>query len=370
MKDGQLSIYVISDNETVRKNIKKACDADMLLRHFKNAESCLQAMDEMPDFIITDDETISSEELALLKNESSSKTQLLQLLTNFTDNQRLANYLAGASDCLPKNFIADELQIKLKLGKQTIEALESISQQANFAQTTAFTAMSSLGELGAAIEFLRVSFTCTSSAQLIAPLNQAMSQYGLTAIYELREHEAIYQQSTQGSCSEKDVAIIENMRGSGRIFQMGSRVAINYPHVTMIVTNLPTDEPDRAGRFRDHLAMIAEGADARLMALESEARRQAQANGVMHAIGDLSKALGDIESQHEDSRNTALILMNDFLSDLESLFLHLGLTAVQEEELATMAQKTRDQINDLLNKNKVVSEKLSGVTSKLQTLTN
>ncbi|MBK8917062.1 MAG: hypothetical protein IPM73_03085 [Betaproteobacteria bacterium] len=38
--------------------------------------------------------------------------------------------------------------------------------------------------------------------------------------------------------------------------------AFNYGGVTVMLNNLPLDDPDKVGRIRDNIAILAEGADA------------------------------------------------------------------------------------------------------------
>ena len=151
-----------------------------------------------------------------------------------------------------------------------------------------------------------------------------------------------------------------------RIFQFSDRMVINYPCVTLVSSNLPMDDPDRVGRLRDHLAILVEGADARMIALASEEGRMAQALGIVQAVGDLSSALEEIETQQGAHRLRALQLMDSFVFGLERSFVHLGLTSGQEVTLSDMARKTAENIGSLLGESKDVGDRLRGVTSRLQ----
>ena len=68
--------------------------------------------------------------------------------------------------------------------------------------------------------------------------------------------------------SPLQASVLQSMRDIGRIFEMGSRAIINYSHVSLLVENLPTQDPDKVGRLRDHLAVLAESADIRIAALD------------------------------------------------------------------------------------------------------
>ena len=52
------------------------------------------------------------------------------------------------------------------------------------------------------------------------------------------------------------------------IVDLGCRSAFNYPRVSLIVKNMPVDDPDAYGRAKDYLASIAEAADMQVQALD------------------------------------------------------------------------------------------------------
>jgi len=56
----------------------------------------------------------------------------------------------------------------------------------------------------------------------------------------------------------------------------------------LLVHNLPLSNPDLVGHLLDHLAVLAEGAEARFIAMANDARRLAQAAEVIAAVADLT----------------------------------------------------------------------------------
>jgi hypothetical protein len=153
-----------------------------------------------------------------------------------------------------------------------------------------------------------------------------------------------------------------------RIFQFRDRLAINYSRITLLVPNLPLDNPDFVGRLRDNLAIIAEGAETRLLAMESENQRLAQASGIIQVVAELTRGLVEIEAQQSDNRLHALGLANAYLDDLEEAFVHLGLTDAQEAELIALAKKAIDGFRQIQDDGKALGNKLVQVTSELRAM--
>jgi len=254
----------------------------------------------------------------------------------------------------------------VRVAQQHLERQRGLADQAQFAQMTAFTAMSSMGELGVVLQFMHASFGCQSREQLAAALFAALGQYGLHGLVELRNNNRQNSASSQGECTPLEESILAHARGMDRIFQFSDRMVINYPCVTLVSSNLPMDDPDRVGRLRDHLAVLAEGADARMIALANEEERMAQAANIVEAVGDLTIALGNIETQQGAHRLRALTMLDGFVFDMERSFVHLGLTSGQEETLSDMARKTAENIGGLLGEGKDVGDRLRSVIFRLQ----
>ena len=64
-----------------------------------------------------------------------------------------------------------------------------------------------------------------------------------------------------------ETATIAHVAKLERIFQFKRCSAYNFDHLTLLVNNMPIGDSDLCGRLRDHLAIGAEMADARLLAM-------------------------------------------------------------------------------------------------------
>jgi len=240
-----------------------------------------------------------------------------------------------------------------------------MSRQIQFAQQTAFTAMSSMSEMGVVLQFVRASFACRTPEQLATALMDALQQFGLQGLLQLRHRSGALCFSSQGECSPLEVSILEYAEHKGRITQFGVRLAISYPLATLMVLDLPSDE-ERVGRLRDHLAVLVEAADARLEAQENENQRLLQAEAIMAAAAEITDSLSEIEQSQDTNRNQAFKLADNYLDGLEAAFLHLGLTEKQEETLVEMAKNATDRLSQLLDINASLGERLRQTIATLR----
>lgn len=334
MSESQFKIFVVDDDTVAQMiTVDLLAESRFEVEAFDSGEACLAALGHEPDLILMDVEMPGRDGIATCREIRAAGQAAVQVIfvSGHDDLEtRLAAYDAGGDDFIVKPFAPAELMQKVRLAEQHAQHRVELAQTARFAQQTAFTAMTSMSEMGVVLKFLHASFGSQAPGQLAQAVFQALAQYGLHGIVETRGEAGAACYSASGVCTPLETSIVQHARGMDRIFQFSDRLAINYPRITLLVPNLPLDDADRVGRLRDHLAVIAEGAEMRLLAMESESRRLAQAAGLLGAAAELSQALAEIEAQQGDNRLRGLEMANNYLDEIERAFVHLGLTESQE----------------------------------------
>jgi hypothetical protein len=151
-------------------------------------------------------------------------------------------------------------------------------------------------------------------------------------------------------------------------FQFRDRIVFNYPGITLVASRLPIDDPDTVGRLRDHLAILAEGASARLAALASEAARQVQGSGIHEVLSVLMVILAGTERQQATYRLSALETIDEYIVELESAFAIMELSQKQEETVSRMARGMAEKLGRQLGDSREISNNLHGVIERLKQL--
>lgn len=370
MSEHPLSIFVVDDDPAARMIVSfELDDPGFRVSEFEGAEACLAALDQAPDVLLLDVEMPGMDGIALcraIREAGHDQAQVIFISAHDDLDTRLAAYDAGGNDFMVKPYAPEELVRKVRVAERVLAEKSGLSSQASFAQQTAFTAMSSLGEMGVVLECMRKSFTCPTRDALAEAIFQALGQYGLQGLLELREEGRDDCYSSHGACSALESSILGHARTLQRIFQFRDRLAINYPRITLLVLNLPLDNPDLIGRLRDHLAILAEAGEARLAAMASESRRLAQAEGISRAVAELTQALAEVEARQGDNRLRSLEATNAFQEELDRAFVHLGLSEGQEAALSDMTRKAMTRIVDLLGEEKTLGDRLRDITAQLQ----
>jgi signal transduction histidine kinase len=141
------------------------------------------------------------------------------------------------------------------------------------ANDIAFTTLRANGELGVVINFLEKSFSCKDHVAVGQQIFKAMRAFGLSSSLQLRvESGAINICDQEFNGQEQEFRFLSRLKDKGRIFEFGEHAIINYEHISLLIRNMPLDEPDRHGRIKDNLAVLLNGAQARIKAIEASTR--------------------------------------------------------------------------------------------------
>lgn len=366
-----MKIFVV-DDDIVLRMIMVEClnDPRDTILEFSDGQDLLDAIDEEPDLILLDIEMPGLDGISACKKlraQGHDHAQIIFVSSRDDLETRLTAYAAGARDFIVKPFDVEELFAKANIVREYLEKKAQSSSNFQYAQQTAFTAMSSLGELGIVMQFLRQSFECKDNDDLAANIFETLAQYGLEGVIELRTRQTSKAYARSGECTPLQHSILAHVQTLERIFRFSSQLSINYPNVTIVIMNLPADE-ERVGRLRDHLAVLAEGANARLQSLETAQIQVAQGNGIAHILVELNKTLHEIEQTQATTRLRSMEINNHYLQDLANAFITLGLADSQEDILTALAEKTNAELAQLRDIDGSTSDRLRAIREQLRTL--
>lgn len=269
-------ILVIEDNPVQTRLIEHCLKNDYQVTLVEHAEAGLAVLsgDTRIDLVLMDVMMpgMSGYEACRRIKESSSTAELpvIFLSAKTDEDDRLKGFEAGGHDYVCKPFSQMELLSKIGRLIQLMQERQSYKDSAQFASSTAMTAMTNAAEQGEVLAFMRSCFACRSYQALAKALVTACAQLGLNILVQLRGLSGKVNHSSNGPCTPLEESVLDNLSLGGRITDLGPRTAIHFPHVILIAQNMPRDDPDRYGRLKDHLAMLTEAADAHICALDSE----------------------------------------------------------------------------------------------------
>lgn len=352
--------------------------ADMLapeydVRHVDNGQAALGLIAEnLPDLLLLDVDMpgMSGYEVcrALRDDPAIGDLPIIFLSGMVSDEDRLAGYEAGGDDYLTKPVSADELRSKIKIELAHYAERRRLKNDLSSAFSTAMTAMSSSAEIGAVLQFMRTSFSCPDYTTLCHEVLNTLGSYGLEASVRIHGEQGAVSFSPNGPCLSLEDSVLTNMSKQGRLFEFGSRTSCSYDHITIIVKSDARADPERHGRMKDNLAWLAEGAEARVVALDIGAAMSKQHATLTQLNANTSKALQDIEQRHRSQGIKSNQIFQDLQRKFDSAMLSIGITQSQEEELANMLLDAASQARALYDEGLEIGAHMGSILKQLESV--
>ena len=349
--DRRFLVFVVDDEPLMLDAVQLVLEDECDVECFGTARACLARLPERkPDLFLLDVLLPGTDGLELcrrLKQDAAGADVPVTFVSGYdTIETRLACYESGGEDFIVKPFNPDELRSKIAVARRILDEKKRLRESAGFAQRTAFTALSSMGELGIVIEFLRRSFGCSGRTELARAMIDALGQYGLDGAAQIRLGGDALTFSNDGVDLPLETAVLNHVRHQGRIFEFGKRGVYNFGGVTLLVKNMPLEDAERCGRLRDNLALLAEGADARRQAIEIEQANRRTRDGIGEALAGLYATLETLRRGHQQEQSRYTLLMVDVQEAMGRAFVGLGLTDAQELQLIELIQAQMERLRE------------------------
>jgi len=328
------------------------------------------ALAETPDLILLDIEMPGMDGYEtcckILEEDSLASVPVIFVSGHDQIEERLKGYEVGGSDYVVKPFNAQELQAKIVHLLGIVADRVQLKEMANYASNTAMTAMTSMSEMGALLETLKGFNASIDERALAEAVLSGLSLYGLEGVVQIRTSEIALSLSGQGPASPLEISVIEHMVGMDRIVHFKSRMSIHYPHVAMLVSNMPVEDPDRCGRLRDHLAMLVEGAEMRAAGIvaENESKRRGLAIELM--IKHVSTALNEIDSTQRHNKLEMRLAFSAMTDEMEKALLRTALTNEQEDLLSSIVSNGIDDIINVQSAEADLQNKLTAIIHEMR----
>ena len=349
MGDKKNSVLIAAADAPTRKMIEEVLSERYGITLAESGEDTLALVQTAcPDVIILDVEMpgMDGYETCRRIKEAEAAVPVIFVSALDSNEERLGGYEAGGADYITKPFYPPELEAKVAFLIWMAADRASLKEIASYATSTAMTAMTSMGEMGTLLESLKNFGSCADYKTLATTMLNGLSQYGLSGAAQIRSAEGALTINQQGEATPLEVAVIGQMADMGRIMQFKSRMSIAYPHVSLIVNDMPVEDADRCGRLRDHLAMMVEGAEVKFQGIETAIKSQKRGKAIESAVGRIGEALKEIDSHQRQSRLQTRIAFTALNDNLEEALLSVGLTESQDDYLSAIV---RDGIEKIIN---------------------
>ena len=366
-------LYIADADTAFRDSAEKILGQDFTVRSFSDGISCVSLLSEKPPAILLLATNLQDAPAVELCRDIRGDDQLhdthVIILLGSDATQALIDeaHAAGCDEALTHPVDLPNLRRQLRTTHRLASERTSFKQQANYAQKVAMTAMTSMGELGVVLQFLSKCFSCNSAREVAQEVISSLGQYGLSGAVQIRSGAEILIESTPGGNSAEDGAVIGKLHGIGRIFEFKTRMVINYDYASILMNDVPDDNEQR-GRIRDNVAMLAEGAHARIASLIIEQDNRRKQSGIRYALGEILEMTSELRDQQSISQNQGQNAVNSVIQSFETAFIRFGLTPEQESELINLLLELRHEVASIGMSAEEIDRKLQRVVRSLQSI--
>ena len=251
-----------------------------------------------------------------------------------TLEEKLKGYKAGADDYIAKPIPLDEIAIKVKILIEAREKRKELKVQLAESFGTAMQAMTYSSGLGQILEFYKKGLNSDNFEILSQHLFEVTQAQGLHCSLQIITPNGVINLGDNGAVSPLEANVIELARNKGRFFDFSKRTIINYDDFSLLIKNMPVDEPERYGLLKDMLATLCDAVEVavkRLLNKQMEEKRR-------KIMASVQSIMDEVNSTFQDIQYTSESNMRDMLDELDDTLLQLGLTEDQENDVRKTAQ--------------------------------
>lgn len=263
----------------------------------------------------------------------------------------LHGYDVGANDYIVKPYSRD---ILLSKAEQSVKRSLEFVAMSQKAECLAMEAMTSLGEMGAVVSFLKASFRAPDIDALAELIFCFLHRFKLHASLQLRTECQVKNYSSLGTLKPIEEDLLSRVAcADDRIVERGQRMIINYDNASLLVKNMPVDDEFKMGRYRDNLTLMLEGADEKLslLTMEEEARG----------------ALDSIRTLHQQIKAENDAFMSKTIYQIEHAFASLGMTEDQEQNLIGLIERSQSDYEKSATDARLIESKITTILNKIET---
>ncbi len=371
MADKRYTVLVVDDSAADLQVTMSAVSKEYKVLAAKNGEQALLMLDKIePDVVLLDvnmPQMDGYQACAAIK-QKAPHVEVIFISANDTTDEIMKGYAVGGGDYIVKPVMPDVLANKVKLLLQVKERQQSLQQEVETASKVAMTAMSSSGELSVILEFLRNSFQSRDINQLGQLLADSFAEFDIHCSFQFRLLDQIHHHSTAGHVSPLEQELLGRIaQMPERISEHGKRLFLNHNHVSLLVKNMPEQDPEKVGRLRDYLAILAEGATEKVEILGQAIQAANQRSESMtRLLQEANESLAYIHSTQQELEAANIAVLDDLTKGVEESFVGLGMTEEQEQKILDLLAQAQDKSTELFHKNAALETELENIVGKFK----
>lgn len=371
--DGELmnkkSLVYVDDEFSNHKMLQQLLGNEYALSFFKTAADVMACKDLSADLILLDVQMpgINGYQLCEHLRAIAYEKPVLFLSAYHSVDDRLLAYQAGGDDFIAKPFHIDELTIKIKNNLERYATVEKIKNDLSQASATAMAAMNSASEMGVVLLFTQRVLNNETLEQLSNSLNDALRSYGLNAVFRLQLEQSFYRSTSGSALNPLEKELLDAYDQLDKIVTHGRRCLLSSPKVSILIKNMP-ESAEKAGRFRDHLALIHDTTQQCLNFLKVQSFQKNLHTQFMDELRQhMQHIVSHIDTRSAQSRQRIGHLIENIKNELFGLELKLDLNDTNAAILQAISGELKTNLDEITDDFDDIEQQINLLIDTVQT---
>ena len=351
MTNHQFCIMIVDDMAENRMLLKAMLEDDYNLSFASSGQECLDTLQTVkPDLVLLD---VTMPDMdgyevcrRIVRDHDTQNVPIIFVSALVSAEERLAGFEAGGDEYVTKPVDGDELFSKVRRSLETRSISQKLKSSADDAMNIAMEAMVSSSELGVLNQFMRDSIMSNSYEDLGRALIEVTGHFGLNCCAQFRgDYELINIDCREDSLEAK---LLDKFCGGEKFVDFGARTVVNSEHAAVLVKNMPVDDDAKYGRLKDHLSVLIDSVDSKIVSLNILSDLDKQRDDmVARLILNNEEQLEDLRDKINRRDETTCKIMNEVISSVEESLFSLGLDEDQEKRLIAMLDEGLEKVEAL-----------------------
>ena len=356
-------VLIVDDEEFSLELLQELLGEQFTFNYARNGRAALLAVAaDHPAIILMDVEMPGGmngyEVCRALKDSNATQHIPVIFISAHTEpKNRLMAYESGGDDYVSKPFTAKELKHKFELALANQEKRNELAEKARQAATVAMISMRYSADSGVAFAFLSDIIRHTDLEDIAATTLNTLLKFRIAGAVQLRYGQVRVSRNSSGACTPVEDAVLTEMAANARIVDIGKRSAFNYARATIIVYDMPLQDPELYGRLKDTVLKMTEALDVRLNSLQAVTSAVEHSDALLELFKRNAALSRDIQMRLVVQRDENHRFMTRLAESLDHATASLAQPSPQKLLLERLALDARAQCQTHLN-NGIEFEKL------------
>lgn len=378
-----LDVLIADDDPAMRLLLADALAGVGQVHAVDDGEACLRAIESRGTELVLLDAEMPGldgfETCRRIKLQGDKAPAVMFVSAHDDIASRMRGYDAGGDDYVCKPVLPAEVLAKVQRQLAARVARRALGEQLDEAVGAVLSSADMVGEVGVVLDFQRQLGSLDTAAKVGAGLLEALGRYGLEGCVSLRVRSGTTMLNARGPCTALEQSLLEHVTSraaSPRIRPFGRNTSFNFDPIVLFVRELPMDRPagmpaeeaERHGRAIDNVALLLEGAVARLAMIDSQLVMQ-DLDAARALLSASQEALATLSTQNHGVLVAVRSACDDLQDRLEESFIRLGLLSGQEDHLSDLVRQHSARVLEALRQGEVAEAALRRVVEQLSVAT-